>query len=126
MAGPLPLLAIVELGGYPNFSGLYRRCGYEPEMVATQRKALAALKRGLPRVVVAEYNWQYDFRDRSSNLETLMARLQPHPEVRVILFHLPEHGGRLAQFRRRFRVFEALPLPLDEARLEAALRRALI
>ena len=120
-----PLLAIVELGGYPNFSALYRKCGYEPEMVATQRKALAALKRRLPWVVVAEYNWQNDFRDRSSNLETLMARLQRHPEVRVILFHLPEHAGPLNEFQKRFPVFETLPLPVDEARLEAALRRAL-
>ena len=73
------LLAIVELGGYPNFTSLYRRLGFEVTFVNSQRKAQAYLKKQLPEVIVTEFNFQSDFRDRTSNLETLMARLQRYP-----------------------------------------------
>lgn len=90
-AGLAPtLLAIVELGGYPNLTPVYRELGLDFELVSSQRKAQAALKRRVPDIVVAEYNFQSDFRDRTSNLETLMAILQRHPGVRVICFYLPE------------------------------------
>jgi DNA-binding NtrC family response regulator len=124
---PAPrLLAIIELGGYPNFTGLYRRLGLDVELVNSQRKAQAALKRRLPDLIVTEYNFQSDFRDRTSNLETLMARLQRHPEVRVVCFYQPEHRHKLEAMLDRFPVFEALPLPVDEATVEATLRRALV
>jgi hypothetical protein len=126
MTDVLPrLLAIVELGGYPNFTALYRRLGFEFEIVASQRKAQAALKRTLPSVIVAEYNFQSDFRDRTSNLETLMARLQRHPDVRVICIYQPEYRHKLDAMTARFPVFAALPLPVDEAAMEVALQRAL-
>lgn len=119
------LLGIIELGGYPNFLPLYRRLGLDVELVNSQRKAQAALKRQLPDLIVAEYNFQSDFRDRTSNLETLMARLQRHPEVRVICLYQPEHRAKLDLLAARFPVFAALPLPVDEAAMETALRRAL-
>jgi DNA-binding NtrC family response regulator len=119
------LLGIVELGGYPNFTPLYRRLGFDVELVGSQRKAQAALKRRLPHIIVAEYNFQSDFRDRTSNLETLMARLQRHPQVRVICIYQPEYRHKLDAMLTRFPVFAALPLPVDEEAMEAALRRAL-
>jgi DNA-binding NtrC family response regulator len=120
------LLGIIELGGYPNFSPLYKRLGFEVELVSSQRKAQAALKQRLPDVIVAEYNFQSDFRDRSSNLETLMARLQKHPEVRVICIHQPEHQAKLDTLRGRFPVFAALPLPVTEAVMERTLRETFL
>jgi hypothetical protein len=124
-AEPPRLLAIVELGGYPNLMALYRRLGFAAEVVASQRKAQMALKGQIPDVIVAEYNFQSDFRDRSSNLETLMARLQRHPEVKVICFYQPEHREKLAAMQARFPLFETIPFPVDPARVEAALIRAL-
>lgn len=78
---PPRLLAIIELGGYPNLKGVYKTLGCDTEVVASQRKALASLKHRIPDVIVTEFNFQSDFRDRSSNLETLMARLQRHPDT---------------------------------------------
>ncbi len=119
------LLAIVELGGYPNLLPLYRELGFDAEVVSSQRKAQAALKRRLPEVIVAEYNFQSDFRDRTSNLETLMAILQRHPGVKVICFYLPEHRHKLEVLTARFPVFAEIPHPVDPARVRAALLQAL-
>ena len=104
---------------------LYRGLGFDAELVASQRKAQAALKQRLPDVIVAEYNFQSDFRDRTSNLETLMARLQRHPRVRVICIYQADFRHKLDLMLERFPVFATLPLPLDEQAMEDALRRAL-
>ena len=119
------LLAILELGGYPNLIPVYRRLGFAAEVVTSQRKALAYLKKRLPDVIVAEYNFQSDFRDRTSNLETLMARLQRNPEVKVIVFFQKEHQPKLDNLLSRFPLFETIPVPVEPTRVESALRRAL-
>jgi len=119
------LLAIVELGGYPNLVPLYQRLDVDFDVVNSQRKAQSYLKKQVPDIVVAEYNFQSDFRDRTSNLETLMARLQRHPRVRVIVFYQPEYLHKFDTLRERFPIFEAIPLPVDLPRVEAALVRAI-
>ena len=69
------LLSIIELGGYPNFTAVYQQAGFTVESVASVRKALGLLKKINPDVIVAEFNFQSDFRDRSSSLESLLAVL---------------------------------------------------
>lgn len=123
MADSAPrLLAIVELGGYPNFVPLYERLGFKVDLVASQRKARSYLKERRPAVIVAEYNFQSDFRDRTSNLETLMAVLQRHAEVKVIVFYQEEYAPKFEALRARFAIHAALPFPVDAARLEGELR----
>jgi len=113
----------VELGGYPNFVPLYRRLGFDAELVSSQRRAQAFLKRATPDVVVAEFNYQSDFRDRTSNLESLMARLQKYPETKVIVFYQAEYAEKFQRLSSRFPVFDALQFPIDVDRLEQLLRR---
>jgi DNA-binding NtrC family response regulator len=115
------LLAIVELGGYPNLLPLYQRLGFQVEVVNSQRKARSVLKSRVPDVVVAEYIFQSDFRDRTSNLETLMAVLQRHPEVKVVVFYLPEQAPKLAILTERFPLFATIPLPVTLEQVETVL-----
>ncbi len=108
------LLGIVELGGYPNLVPLYRSLGYEVDLVNSQRKARSYLKKAVPDVVVAEFNFQSDFRDRSSNLETLMSILQKYPQTRVLVLHMPEQAERVAALGERFDLAGTFSLPLDQ------------
>jgi DNA-binding NtrC family response regulator len=124
--GPPRLLAIMELGGYPNLTPLYKRLGFETEVVNSQRKAQSYLRKAIPDIIVAEYNFQSDFRDRTSNLETLMARLQRYPQVKVIVFFQSEFRHKLDSLLSRFPVFEAIAFPIQPEKVEAALRRALL
>ena len=117
------LLAIMELGGYPNFTRLYEDHGYRVSVVTSMRKALASLKKSVPDVIVAEFNFQSDFRDRSSNLESLLGRLQRNPDCRVIVFYEREQAERLAGLRGRFKIFETLTFPVEAERLEQVLAR---
>ncbi|MHB8534886.1 MAG: hypothetical protein ACYDBW_05505 [Sulfuricaulis sp.] len=117
------LLSIIELGGYPDFKSLYRRAGYEVESVASVRKALGLLKNLTPDVIVAEFNYQSDFRDRTSSLESLLAVVQRSAKTRVILFYEKEHEHQLVKLTSRFPIHASLPFPIDIAVLEQSLPR---
>src|SRR5512143_1255335 len=102
------LLSVIELGGYPDFTPVYQRAGCRVQTV-----------------IVAEFNFQSDFRDRTSSLESLLAVVQRLPGTRVIVFYEPQHAHQLDRLRARFPIFAALPYPIDAKRLEDTLRGAI-
>lgn len=115
------LLSITELGGYPDFRELYEKCGFQVEAVNSMRKALRSLKQNKYDVVVAEFNFQSDFRDRTSSLETLMAVIQQMDEVKVIIFYEKEYFHQFEKLRARFSFYVELAYPIDTQQLKAAL-----
>ena len=116
------LLSIIELGGYPDFKPLYRQAGYDVESAASVRKALGLLKKIHPDVIVAEFNYQSDFRDRTSSLESLLAVVQRLPNTKVIVFYEKDHAHQLVRLRAQFPIHAALAYPIDTQQLEASLR----
>ncbi len=120
------LLSIVELGGYPNFAPLYEQAGYQVMTERSVRKALAFLKKADPAVIVAEFNFQSDFRDRTSSLESLLAAAQRLAAVKVIVFYEQQHAHQLAKLQARFPVIEAMAYPIEPACLAARLVRGAV
>ncbi|MDO8705096.1 MAG: hypothetical protein Q7J84_09145 [Sulfuricaulis sp.] len=118
------LLSIIELGGYPNFTPLYQQAGYTVEAVASVRKALGLLKKTSPDVIVAEFNFQSDFRDRTSSLESLLAAVQRSPKTKVIVFYEKDHAHQLTRLTNQYPIHETLAFPIDPAQLEQSLQRA--
>jgi DNA-binding NtrC family response regulator len=116
------LLSIIELGGYPNFTPLYQLAGYAVESVASVRKALGLLKKINPDVIVAEFNFQSDFRDRTSSLESLLAVVQRSPNTKVIVFYEKDQAHQLVKLQTQFPIHAALAYPIDTHLLEASLR----
>lgn len=120
------LLAITELGGYPDFTSLYQRLGYEVVKTDSVRKAVKLIRQHKPAVVVAEFNFQSDFRDRTSSLETILSSTQGIIDSKMIVFFEQEYQHQYARFLERFEVFASLPFPVDEQELECILQRALV
>ncbi|MGM0679777.1 MAG: hypothetical protein ACQESY_07915, partial [Pseudomonadota bacterium] len=87
------------------------------------RKAARVLKTRQPQVIVTEFNFQSDFRDRTSSLETLMAVVQRMPDTRVIVFYEKEYLHQFERVAARFPIHAALPFPIEQVELEAALQR---
>ena len=52
------LLAVIELGGYPNFAPIYEDLGFEVTLANSVRNAIRIIKKLKPSVVVAEFNFQ--------------------------------------------------------------------
>jgi len=120
-SGKKRLLSIIELGGYPNFTPLYEELGYEVEIATRMRKALGILKKYQPDVIVTEFNFQSDFRDRTSSLESLLAVVQRMPATRVVVFYEKEFTPQFDQLRERLPVHRALMFPVEESVLRACL-----
>jgi AmiR/NasT family two-component response regulator len=115
------LLSIIEIGAYPNFTPLYEKAGYAVTIERSMRKALPQVRKLKPAVIVAEFNFQSDFRDRTSSLESLLAVIQTLPATRVIVFYDAEQAHQFERLSTRFPIHAALTYPIDPVRLEAAL-----
>jgi hypothetical protein len=125
MAEDKLLLSIIEVGGYQNLQPLYTRLGYQVETVHQMRKAMAVLKKRQPAAIVAEFNFQSDFRDRTSSLESLLAtvqRLQFEPII--VVFYEKEYAPQFERLHGDNPHIKAIPFPIDEAALEAALSQS--
>ena len=115
------LLSIVELGGYPDFTPLYQRMGYTVARETSMRKVLQFLKKTTPAVIVAEFNFQSDFRDRTSSLESMMAVVQRFADTRVVVFYDSEYAHQLARLTERFPLLLTLSFPIAESDVARAL-----
>jgi len=115
MSSPL-LLALVEIGGYPNFTPLYRQAGFDVVVETRMRKAMSLIKKRQPRLIVAEFNFQSDFRDRTSSLESMMSVVERLPNTDVIVFYEQEYThqfNRLLAIHSFYRTF-SFPVPEPE------------
>ncbi len=118
------LLSIVELGGYPDFSPVYKSAGYNVISVSSMRKAMSTIKKTPPEVIVAEFNFQSDFRDRTSSLESLMATLQGiegNPKL-LVLFE-KEFASHFKRVQDRFTIHHSLPFPVTAEQINACIMR---
>jgi len=116
------LLSIVELGGYPDFSSLYEAAGFQVLKTESVRKAVKLIRQHKPMVMVAEFNFQSDFRDRTSSLETLLSSTQGITDANMIVFYEAESKPQYARFLQSFDVCESLAFPIDETKLREALQ----
>ena len=117
------LLSIVEIGGYPDFTALYVSLGYHVVKTETVRKAVKLIRKHKPAVMVAEFNFQSDFRDRTSSLETLLSSTQGVTDASMIVFYEKEFEPQYQRFLQNFDVAASLTFPVEEAKLRAALQR---
>ncbi len=115
------LLAIIELGGYPDFTSLYENCGYQVVKTESIRKAVKLIRQHKPSVMVAEFNFQSDFRDRTSSLETLLSSSQGIVDSKMIVFYEKEYELQYQRFLQSFTVSASLTFPIDETELRLAL-----
>ncbi len=115
------LLSIIELGGYPDLTAVYKKHGYEPIVVYSMRKALGALKKIKPSIIVAEFNYQSDFRDRTSTLESLIAVAQRNVAMKVIVFYEKEYAHQFEKLKARYNFFAAFSYPIEEAQIDKVL-----
>ncbi|KPK10122.1 MAG: hypothetical protein AMJ68_10245 [Acidithiobacillales bacterium SG8_45] len=120
------LMFIVDQGGVPVYSQDFAKLGLDVTVVQSMRKALSKLKSEKPDIICTELNYDPGFRDRVSNLEPLLAKLQStSPQTRVIVFLEREHESNLNRLKERFNIFDALYYPLNMEDILASLKRAI-
>ena len=116
------LLAVVEFLEHAKLSARYQQLGYSVNTECQVRKAIAALRKTQPDVIVADFYSQPDFRDRVSNLESLLAAAQAMPQVKILVLYEPPNQTALDRVRSRLRIDAALTMPIKETELMAQLQ----
>lgn len=119
---PPVLLMVNAFIGTASYQPLYQSIGYHVVTEYSERRAISLIKKAPPDVIVADFFHQPDFRDRLSNLESLLATAQRTPATRILVFYEPAHENVLDQVRQRLRIDAALPLPVQETELSTTLQ----
>ncbi len=115
------LLAVIEFFPHSRLPALYHELGFEVTAEWQVRKAISHVRKNKPDIIAADFYSQTDFRDRLSNLESLLATVQPLPDIRVLVFYEPKDEAILAKVRERMRIDAALPTPVADEAIKAVL-----
>jgi hypothetical protein len=121
MNTPPKLLMLNAFIGTAGYKKLYQELGFSVVSEWSERKAISLVRKTPPAVIVADFYHQTDFRDRLSNLESLLAAVQSTPNTRILVFYEPAHQAILDKVSARLRIDMALTMPVDEAALRATL-----
>ena len=122
MSTPPTLLMLDAFIGTANYRKLYQELGYSVVAEWSERKAINLIRKTQPSVIVADFYHQSDFRDRLSNLESLLASAQALPKTKILVFYEAAHQDVLDKVRARLRIDAALCLPAQEEQLRATLQ----
>ena len=120
------LFSIIESPNHPRLDALYQRIGITQIKLASQRKALQALKSISPDWIVAEffYGFGNNYAGANvSNLDILLAAARKQaPTARTIVLVSKEQAQYVPRLAERFRIHAVLTMPVTEADFEAILR----
>jgi len=102
-------------GGFDDYTPLFVSMGFAVDFEDSQRKAVKLAKKNQYQVLVAEFNYNPEFRDRVINIESLLATLESHsPEVKIIVLYDEINQVQLNQLNQRYRMDNVLAFPIDE------------
>lgn len=108
------VLFINEYGFYPELIKALQAQGYDLKVEHLMRKAISYIKKKHPDVVVAEFHHEAQFRDRVSNLESMLAQVQgSQSPIRTVVFYEPVHKPYLEKVRALYSLDAVLESPVS-------------
>lgn len=115
------LLFFIDEGGFDDYTKLFVDLGYKVDFETSQRKAVKLAKKNSYEVLVAEFNYNPEFRDRVSNIESLLATMESHsPGAKIVILFDPVNQTQLDQLRQRYRMDSVLSFPILEQDIRQA------
>lgn len=116
------LLAIVEQGGYPDFTPLFESLGYQVTVAPSMRKALNILKQLEPDVITAEFIYSPMYSARISNLESLFATLQNRQlNPQLVIYAEAEQRHHLDKLETEHLNLQTITYPIEAKQISHCL-----
>lgn len=121
------ILFVIELGGFPLRLDDLKAEGHEVEYVNNMRKAISLLKKFQPDILVAEFQYTSQFRDRDSNLDTILTQVVSHStHTQVIALVEEEQKSHFERLQSRFdNIRKAVYFPLQDADIKHTIHELL-
>ena len=119
------LYSLVESPSHPAFSTLYQSLGFDELRFTAMRKAISALKKTPPEVVVGEFFYGYGNNYAGvnvSNLDVFLHSLQKYaPQAKVIVLVSKTEFEHVAKLEKLFSLHKTLVQPVSEKQMSEAL-----
>jgi len=119
------LFSIIESPLHPNLTALFARLGFDEVQLTSTRKAISALKKQVPDVVVADFIYGFSNNYSGvhiSNLDVLLMSMQKFaPQAEVIVLATAPEMAYAEKMHDIFPVKAILPFSVAEQELEALL-----
>ncbi|HBS26011.1 MAG TPA: hypothetical protein DD827_02600 [Gammaproteobacteria bacterium] len=117
------ILLINEFGIYPELIAALREAGYPITIEHLMRKAIKHVKKQTPDIVIAEFAHEGAFRDRVSNLESMLAQVEGGAgKTRTIVFYAAERRQYLDRVLEVFKIDICLQQPVTGEQLIEAVK----
>lgn len=126
MSKPI-VFSLIESPTHPKLSSLYDDMGYEEMQFRSIRKAMNALKKHKPDVIVAEFFYKYSTNYSSnhiSNLDSLLITLQKYPnyEPKIILLVTKKEYQFVSKLEEHYKIAHVLTQPVVEHDIKSFLQ----
>lgn len=121
-AMPKKLLTVIEFIEHAQYPAIYKSLGFDVTVEWQVRKAVTLIRKIKPDVIVADFYFQSDFRDRLSNLESLLAATQLSKDSKILVFYEPHNIAALDKVRERMVIDAALPMPSTDEAIKTVLQ----
>ncbi|SMN01074.1 hypothetical protein SPONL_1747 [uncultured Candidatus Thioglobus sp.] len=116
------LLFFVDEGGFDDFTPLFMQLGFKVDFEDSQRKAVKLANKNHYQIVVAEFSHNPEFRDRVSNIESLLATLEGNsPNAKIIILYDELNQPQLNQLKARYKMHHTLAFPINQVQLQECL-----
>ena len=119
---PKKLLTVIEFIEHAQYPAIYQSLGFDVTVEWQVRKAVTLIRKIKPDVIVADFYFQSDFRDRLSNLESLLAATQLSKDIKILVFYEIHNIAVLDKVRERMVIDAALPMPASDEAIRAVLK----
>ena len=116
------LLTVIEFIEHAQYPAIYQSLGFDVTVEWQVRKAVTLIRKIKPDVIVADFYFQSDFRDRLSNLESLLAATQLSKDIKILVFYEIHNIAVLDKVRERMVIDAALPMPASDEAIRAVLK----
>ena len=116
------LLFFVDEGGFEDYTPMFVEQGFSVDFEDSQRKATQLAKKNTYQVLVGEFSHNPEFRDRVSNIESLLATLEGHsPQAKIVILYDEINQPQLNQLKARYHMDCTLSFPIDKELLKTCL-----
>jgi len=119
------IFSVAEAPSFPNLSGLCKKLNIEQQLYTTTRKAMTALKKCSPDIVVAEFLYGYGSNYAGvnvSNLDVFLYSLQKYaPDAKKIILVKRNERKFVDKLNDIISLDEILTYPIDIHNIEKIL-----
>ncbi len=119
------IFSIAEAPGFPNLGGLYKKLNVDDQFFNSTRKAMMALKKCSPDIIIAEFIYGYGSNYAGvniSNLDVFLYSLQKYsPSAKKIIFVKKHERKFVDKLNEMISLDAILTYPIDGQNLENVL-----